>query len=58
MSEIRVYRAHGVTLKRARKGAERIAEEAASFGRMLSEPAAREAFGAFMEKRRPDFSSL
>jgi len=27
MSEIRVCRAHGVTLKRARKGAERIAEE-------------------------------
>jgi putative polyhydroxyalkanoate system protein len=27
MSEIRVCREHGVTLKRARKGAERIAEE-------------------------------
>jgi putative polyhydroxyalkanoate system protein len=27
MSEIRVCRTHGVTLKRARKGAERIAEE-------------------------------
>ena len=27
MSEIRICRAHGVTLKRARKGAERIAEE-------------------------------
>jgi putative polyhydroxyalkanoate system protein len=27
MSEIRVCRAHGVTLKRARKGAEHIAEE-------------------------------
>ena len=38
--------------------AERIAEEGASFGRMLHEPAAREAFGAFMEKRRPDFSKL
>ena len=25
---------------------------------MLSEPAAREAFGAFMEKRKPDFSKL
>jgi len=25
---------------------------------MLQEPAAREAFGAFMEKRRPDFSQL
>lgn len=31
-------------------------EEGASFGRMLREPAAREAFGAFMEKRKPDFS--
>jgi len=38
--------------------AERIAEEGASFGRMLTEPAAREAFGAFMEKRKPDFSQL
>ena len=35
---------------------ERIAEEAASFGRMLGEPAAREAFTAFMQKRKPDFS--
>ena len=33
-------------------------EEAASFGRMLREPAAREAFGAFMQKRKPDFSQL
>lgn len=33
-------------------------EEAASFGRMLREPAAREAFGAFMDKRKPDFSQL
>ena len=38
--------------------AERMAEEGASFGRMLTEPAAREAFTAFMEKRRPDFSKL
>jgi enoyl-CoA hydratase/carnithine racemase len=38
--------------------AERIEEEGASFGRMLSEPAAREAFTAFMEKRRPDFSNV
>ncbi len=36
----------------------RIEEEGASFGRMLSEPAAREAFSAFMEKRRPDFSNV
>jgi enoyl-CoA hydratase/carnithine racemase len=28
------------------------------FGRMLGEPAAKEAFGAFFEKRRPDFSKL
>ncbi|HEX5388671.1 MAG TPA: enoyl-CoA hydratase [Burkholderiaceae bacterium] len=33
-------------------------EEAGHFGRMLREPAAREAFGAFMEKRKPDFSKL
>lgn len=33
-------------------------EEGKSFGRMLREPAAREAFGAFMEKRKPDFSKL
>ncbi|MES2362959.1 MAG: enoyl-CoA hydratase [Pseudomonadota bacterium] len=38
--------------------AERMAEEGASFGRMLTEPAAREAFTAFMEKRRPDFSNV
>jgi len=38
--------------------AERIEEEGASFGRMLSELAAREAFSAFMEKRRPDFSQV
>jgi enoyl-CoA hydratase/carnithine racemase len=38
--------------------AERVAEEGASFGRMLGEPAAREAFSAFMEKRRPDFSKV
>ena len=36
--------------------AQRIVEEGATFGRMLSEPAAREAFGAFMDKRKPDFS--
>ena len=36
----------------------RIAEEAASFGRMLKEPAAREAFSAFLEKRKPDFSRV
>ena len=35
-----------------------MAEEGASFGRMLREPAAREAFGAFMERRKPDFSKV
>jgi len=35
-----------------------MAEEGQSFGRMLREPAAREAFGAFVEKRKPDFSKL
>ena len=33
-------------------------EEGKSFGRMLREPAAKEAFGAFMDKRKPDFSKL
>jgi enoyl-CoA hydratase/carnithine racemase len=33
-------------------------EELASFARLLAEPAAQEAFNAFMEKRRPDFSKL
>jgi enoyl-CoA hydratase/carnithine racemase len=37
---------------------ERIGEEAVSFGRMLGEPAAREAFTAFMQKRKPDFSKV
>ena len=37
---------------------QRMAEEGASFSRMLGEPAAREAFGAFLEKRKPDFSRL
>ena len=38
--------------------AQRMDEEALSFGRMMREPAAREAFSAFMEKRKPDFSSF
>jgi enoyl-CoA hydratase/carnithine racemase len=38
--------------------AQQMAEEGVSFGRMLREPAAREAFGAFMEKRKPDFSRV
>ena len=37
---------------------ERMGEEGQSFRRMLAEPAAREAFGAFMEKRKPDFSKI
>lgn len=47
-------------LKKAQMPAvlERMGEEGASFGRMLREPAAREAFGAFMEKRKPDFSKV
>ena len=36
----------------------KIEEEGAIFTRMVSEPAAREAFGAFMEKRKPDFSKV
>ncbi len=35
---------------------ERMREEGASFARLMAGPAAREAFGAFMQKRRPDFS--
>lgn len=37
---------------------ERMAQEAQSFVRMLSEPAAREAFSAFVQKRRPDFQAF
>ncbi|SAL24798.1 enoyl-CoA hydratase [Caballeronia choica] len=40
----------------AREIAERIAEEAGHFGKMLTAPEAREAFQAFFEKRKPDFS--
>jgi enoyl-CoA hydratase/carnithine racemase len=53
-----------IETKRLMKGAyqqevlAKMDEEGASFGRMLREPAAREAFGAFMEKRKPDFSKL
>ena len=35
-----------------------MAEEGASFARLLQEPAAREAFTAFMEKRKPDFAKI
>lgn len=37
---------------------QQMADEGASFSRMLREPAAREAFTAFMEKRKPDFSKV
>lgn len=37
---------------------QRIHDESLSFGRMLSEPAAREAFTAFVQKRKPDFSQI
>jgi enoyl-CoA hydratase/carnithine racemase len=37
---------------------QRIHDESLIFGRMLSEPAAREAFTAFMRKRKPDFSQV
>ena len=36
--------------------AERLQEEGHSFATLLTEPAAREAFTAFLEKRKPDFS--
>jgi len=37
---------------------QQMADEGESFRRMLVAPAAKEAFTAFMEKRRPDFSQL
>ena len=37
---------------------QRIHDESLTFGRMLNEPAAREAFTAFMQKRKPDFSNV
>ncbi|WP_210542156.1 enoyl-CoA hydratase [Rhodoferax sp. PAMC 29310] len=47
-------------MKKSQAGvvAERMQEEGASFERLLREPAAREAFTAFMEKRKPDFTTL
>jgi len=53
-----------IATKRLMKGGDQQAvlqkmdEEGQSFGRMLQEPAAKEAFGAFMDKRKPDFSKL
>ncbi|RZI94493.1 MAG: enoyl-CoA hydratase, partial [Variovorax sp.] len=37
---------------------ERIVVEGASFGAAMRSPAAKEAFTAFMEKRKPDFSKV
>jgi enoyl-CoA hydratase/carnithine racemase len=37
---------------------ERMQQEGDIFRRMLTEPAAKEAFGAFLQKRKPDFSKL
>jgi enoyl-CoA hydratase/carnithine racemase len=37
---------------------QQMADEGQSFSRMLGEPAAKEAFGAFMAKRKPDFSKV
>ncbi|MGB4585095.1 MAG: enoyl-CoA hydratase [Rhodoferax sp.] len=37
---------------------QRMAEEGTLFGRMLAEPPAQEAFSAFLEKRKPDFSAF
>jgi len=47
-------------LKRAHRAAvqAQLAAEGADFRRMLSEPAAREAFAAFLGKREPDFRGL
>jgi enoyl-CoA hydratase/carnithine racemase len=35
-----------------------MSEEGASFARLLQEPAAKEAFTAFLEKRKPDFTKV
>ncbi len=37
---------------------QQMADEGATFRRLLVEPAAREAFTAFMERRKPDFSKI
>lgn len=37
---------------------QQMADESASFRRMVGQPAAREAFTAFMEKRKPDFAKV
>ncbi|HSW17810.1 MAG TPA: enoyl-CoA hydratase [Ramlibacter sp.] len=45
-------RAHQALVK------QQMADEGAIFARMLTEPAAKEAFGAFLDKRKPDFSKV
>jgi 1,4-dihydroxy-2-naphthoyl-CoA synthase len=47
-------------MKKAQQGAvlQQMADEGESFRRMLVAPAAKEAFTAFMEKRKPDFSKV
>lgn len=53
-----------VQTKRLMKGGQQqlvlqqMADEGASFSHLLGQPAAKEAFAAFMEKRKPDFSKL
>lgn len=42
----------------AQSVADRMAAEGEMFRRMLNEPAAKEAFAAFFEKRRPDFAKV
>ncbi|WP_444813042.1 hypothetical protein [Variovorax fucosicus] len=37
---------------------QRMDEEGSIFRRMLVEPAAKEAFSAFLQKRKPDFSTI
>lgn len=44
--------------KALQEAATRMDEEGEIFGRMLREPAAREAMTAFMQKRKPDFSKF
>lgn len=47
-------------MKKSQAGivAERLIEEGTSFAHLLREPAAKEAFQAFLEKRRPNFSKI
>jgi enoyl-CoA hydratase/carnithine racemase len=47
-----------IRLPRSSAVVEAMQREGETFSRMLREPAAREAFSAFLEKRKPDFSNL